>query len=129
MQKSLGGGQRTTPKGLHQPRPRPSKIYLKRSKNMKKGTYGIVRTYSAGCFAGELISEIGREVTLKNARRLWYWEGASSLSQLAQEGTSKPDQCKFPVEVTELKIYEATEMLAVTDIARKSIKLVKIWAQ
>lgn len=50
----------------------------------------IVRTYSAGVFAGELETKDGREVTLMNARRLWYWTGAASLSQLAQEGTSKP---------------------------------------
>ena len=41
---------------------------------MKKGDYVIVRTCSAGVFAGTLASRIGQEVTLKNARRLWYWD-------------------------------------------------------
>lgn len=45
--------------------------------------YVIVRTYTAGAFAGELESRNGREVVLLNARRIWYWSGAASLSQLA----------------------------------------------
>lgn len=88
--------------------------------------YVIIRTYSAGCFAGELVSRNGKEVALANARRLWYWAGAASLSQLAAEGTSKPDECKFavPVEVT---LTEAIEVITVTDAARKSIEGVLPW--
>jgi hypothetical protein len=41
---------------------------------MKKGGYIICRTYSAGVFAGTLEKREGREVTLSNTRRLWYWE-------------------------------------------------------
>lgn len=87
----------------------------------------IVRTYSAGVFAGELKSRKGKEVVLLNARRLWYWSGAASLSQLAQEGTSKPAQCKFPVPVTEITLTEAIEILSVTPAAWKSIGEVPIW--
>lgn len=58
--------------------------------------YVIVRTYSAGVFAGYLKNRNGKEVEMINARRIWYWEGAASLSQLAMDGTSKPDGCKFP---------------------------------
>lgn len=36
---------------------------------MTKGQYVIVRTYSAGCFAGTLVSRKGQDVTLKDARR------------------------------------------------------------
>ena len=46
----------------------------------------IVRTYSAGVFAGTLARKDGKEVELTNARRLWYWRGAASLSQLATVG-------------------------------------------
>ena len=49
----------------------------------------ICRTYSAGVFAGFLESREGKEVVLTKARRLWYWDGAASLSQLAMEGTKK----------------------------------------
>lgn len=91
--------------------------------------YVICRTYSAGVFAGELVSRNGREVVLKNARRLWYWKGAASLSQLAQEGTSDPKGCKFPCEVDRVELLEAIEILDVTPKARESIKSVKVWEE
>ena len=87
----------------------------------------IVRTYSAGVFAGELISRKGKEVKLKNARRLWYWAGAASLSQLAQEGTSQPNSCKFPCAVDQIELTEAIEILSMTEKACQSIDGVPVW--
>lgn len=89
--------------------------------------YYIVRTYSAGVFAGEIVRRDGKEVTLKNARRIWYWSGAASLSQLAVDGTNDPDGCKFPCEVPEVVLTEAIEILTCTDAARKSIASVPVW--
>lgn len=94
---------------------------------MKKGKYVIVRTYSAGVFAGELVSRAGQEVVLANARRIWYWSGAASLSQLAMEGTSDPAGCKFPCEVSRVELLQAVEILDVTDKAKESIKAVPVW--
>ena len=91
--------------------------------------YVIVRTYSAGVFAGYLEKQEGKEVILRNVRRLWYWDGAASLSQLAMEGVNKPDNCKFPVEVNKIILTEAIEILDCTDVAFNSIKNVKIWTQ
>lgn len=87
----------------------------------------MVRTFSAGVFVGEMKSRKGKEVVLRNARCLWYWSGAASLSQLAEEGTSKPDQCKFPVPVSEITLTEAIEILSVSPAAWKSIQKVPIW--
>lgn len=89
--------------------------------------YVIVRTYTAGVFSGYLESRNGQEVTLRKARRLWYWEGAASLSQLAQDGTSKPTKCKFPAEVDKAQLLQAIEILSVTDKAQKSINGVAVW--
>lgn len=94
--------------------------------NSKK--YVIVRTYSAGCFAGTLVRREGQEVTLTNARRLWYWSGAASLSQLAVDGTSNPSNCKFPVAVPEIELTQAIEIIACTPQARKSIEGVPVWS-
>jgi hypothetical protein len=98
-----------------------------RKKVTTKRPYVIVRTYSAGVFAGELVSRDGKEVTLANVRRLWYWAGAASLSQLAVEGTSSPTKCKFPCEVPCVTLTEAIELLDVTEAARKSIAEVPVW--
>jgi hypothetical protein len=89
--------------------------------------YVIVRTYSAGVFAGEQVDRNGKTVELKNARRLWYWDGAASLSQLAMEGTCKPENCKFPCEVTTIILTEAVEIIPCTKKAMESIKGVKVW--
>ena len=89
--------------------------------------YVIVRTYSAGVFAGYLARRNQKEVSLINARRLWRWEGAASLSQLAMEGVSSPQNCKFPCEVDSVTLTEAIEIIDCTEKAQKSIKRVKIW--
>lgn len=87
----------------------------------------IVRTYSAGVFYGELVKKDGKEVELKNARRIWYWSGAASLSQLAMSGTSDPSNCKFPEAVARVILTEAIEILETTKRAQKSIEGVEIW--
>ncbi len=63
------------------------------------------------------------------ARRLWYWKGAASLSQLAMEGVKYPDECKFPCEVDQIELMEAIEILDVTDKAKESIAMVPIWKE
>lgn len=95
-------------------------------KNTKK-PFVIVRTYSAGVFAGELEKRNGQEVTLVNARRLWYWDGAASLSQLAVDGVSKPQNCKFPVSVPRVLLLQAVEILDASEAARLSIDGVPVW--
>lgn len=80
----------------------------------------IVRTYSAGVFFGEIVSRNGKEAKMRNARRLWYWEGAASLSQLAMEGTSKPGGCKFPVAVKEVTLTEVIEVIEATPRPKKT---------
>jgi hypothetical protein len=89
----------------------------------------IVRTYSAGVFAGVLKSRKGREVILTNARRIYYWSGAATLSQLSAEGTSKPDQCKFPCAVPEVTLLEVIEILPLSAKAKASLDAVKVWAE
>lgn len=91
--------------------------------------YVIVRTYSAGVFAGYLKSKINQEVILSNARRIWYWDGASSLSQLAMEGTKLPENCKFPCEVNIVELFQVIEILDVTPEAQQSIAEVPVWKQ
>ena len=91
--------------------------------------YVIVRTYSAGVFAGTLESRNGQEVVLSNARRIWYWKGAASLSQLAVDGTSNPGGCKFPVEVPRVELLQVIEILDVTKKAKASIAAVPVWKQ
>ena len=96
----------------------------------KKKPYVIIRTYSAGVHAGYLESKkstaAGVEVRLSNARRLWYWDGAASLSELSVDGVSRPQNCKFPTEVPWIDLL-AIEILPCSKKAQDSIKSVAVW--
>ncbi len=91
--------------------------------------YVVIRTQNAGVFAGYLKEKTGETVILKQARRLWYWSGACSLSQLAMEGTKKAGECKFPCEVETIELNQVIEIIDATEEARLSIKSVKVWEQ
>lgn len=94
---------------------------------MKEGMKVIVRGDRSGVFYGEFVKREGREVKLKNCRRLWYWDGANSISELAEKGTQKPDNCKFTVIVENIEILDGIEVIECTDKAIKSIEGVKVW--
>lgn len=97
-------------------------------KNKTGMEYCIVRTYSAGVFAGWYDRKTkGKEGKVIEARRLWYWDGANSLSQLAVDGTNKPDNCKFPIAVDEIDLKEIIEVIPCTQKGKDSIEGVKIW--
>jgi len=90
--------------------------------------YVIIRTHSAGVHAGYLFKKDGGEVTLKKARRIYYWDGAKTLSQLAMEGTKRPENCKFPCEVDTIQL-QWIEIVDCTEKARLSIQGVDVWEE
>ena len=89
----------------------------------------MVRTEKAGVFAGILAARVGDEAIVRNARRIWYWSGAASLSQLATRGTSKPNECKFPAPVSEVLLLGVIEIIPMTDDAVASIASVPVWSE
>ena len=99
---------------------------------MKKSYIGksvLIRAHQAGVFVGILKEKDGQSVILKNARRLWYWDGAASISQIAMSGVSKPENCKFPEAVLEAQIEQVIEILPMTEKAVRSINEVKVWSK
>jgi hypothetical protein len=90
--------------------------------------YVIIRSDRAGVFAGNLKDRKCTEVELTNARRLWHWSGAASLSQLAIDGVSKPEECKFPVELPSITVLGVIEIIPCTEKAMKSIQSVPVWS-
>lgn len=89
--------------------------------------YVIVRGDRSGVFAGLLVSQEGQKVVLKECRRLWYWNGAASISQIAKEGVKSPGSCKFTVTVDEIAILDAIEIIPTTAEAEANIKAVREW--
>jgi hypothetical protein len=97
---------------------------------MKKDKFYIIRTHSAGVWFGNVKKIDGTIATITNAKRLWAWSGAASLSQLCIEGTKNPDQCKFALTITDdegVYLSQVVEVLPCTDEAVLNIKSVPEW--
>lgn len=93
------------------------------------GQHCIVRTKAAGVFAGTIKKIDASSAIVTDARRIWYWVGAATLSQLATEGTSRPAECKFPAAVPMVFLNGVIEVIPTSDEARKSIDGVPVWRQ
>ena len=87
----------------------------------------IIRGDRSGVFFGTLKEKNGTEVKLADCRRLWFWSGAASISQIAVDGTVNPSGCKFTVTVPEIVITDVIEVIPCSDKAIKSIEGVKEW--
>ena len=87
----------------------------------------IIRADRAGVFYGEIKERNKDEVVMTNVKRLWYWDGAASLSQLATEGVTRPNNCKFTVTVPEMTILGVIEIIPCTEKAIESIESVRVW--
>jgi hypothetical protein len=87
----------------------------------------IVRADRAGVFFGKIKERNGSEVNMTDVRRLWHWDGAASLSQMAVEGVKEPQNCNFTVTVPEMTILGVIEIIPCTDEAEKNIKGVPEW--
>jgi len=90
----------------------------------------IIRTYSAGVWFGTVKELENSECVLLNARRLWYWDGANSLSQLAVDGSTKGDKCKFSMAINEdcgIYLPQVIEVLPCSEKSIINIENVKEW--
>jgi hypothetical protein len=95
--------------------------------NPEYHSYVIVRSADAGVFAGYLLDRQGSVVRLLQARRIWYWAGAATLSELAIRGTKQPERCKFPGPVPMVELLGCCEILYCTDEGRVNIEAVPEW--
>ena len=94
---------------------------------MYEGKKCIVRCDRAGVFFAEVASRNGQEAELRDARRLYYWAGATDCLQLAQEGVKKPDECKFTISVPSIIVTDVIEVIPCTPAAIESLDGVKVW--
>ena len=87
------------------------------------GRYVIVRTYSAGVHVGVLTSRNGREVVLSNARRIWRWTDANTLSEISLRGVGADSRVSEPVQ--EITLTEAIEIIPCTVEATINLRSAK----
>lgn len=91
----------------------------------------IIRSYGAGVFFGTL-NEVEKcednwTVELLDCRRIWYWEGACSITQLAVDGTKNPYRCKFTVTEPSVIVSSVIELHECSEVSVKSIESVPEW--
>jgi hypothetical protein len=87
----------------------------------------VVRAKNAGVFFGTIVEKTEKSVKMKNVRKLWYWDGACAVEEIAQTGVAKPENCKFTVTVSEMEINDWEQILPATEEAIKSIEGVIEW--
>lgn len=87
----------------------------------------LIRCRWSGVFFGEVVERNGQEVIISNARRIWRWKGARTLSELASFGTTSPNDCKFPAPCeTDIQVLDAIEVLDVSLKAEESLDSVPV---
>ena len=85
----------------------------------------IVRTFSAGVHFGDIVERKGREVLLRNARRIWSWNGGRlSLSEIAVQGVI---EARISVAVPSILLTEAIEIIEPTHAAWENLQAVPPW--
>jgi hypothetical protein len=115
-------------------------VYVKKSSIPKQSAgaklkgkmpYVLIRSYASGVHFGYLKSKkpLGDRfvVELEDSRRVHYWDGACSLSQLALEGTKAPANCRISVEVQLIEIAEVIEIIPLSKKAAENLKGVPVW--
>lgn len=85
----------------------------------------LVRAYEAGVYFGTLAEKEGNEVRMTNVRNIWRWEGASCLSQIANNGVAGSSRLSPVVE--EMVILNVCQIIPCSDKAISNLEGIKVW--
>lgn len=87
----------------------------------------IIRCDRAGVFIAGIAERHGSEADLVDARRIHYWEGAASISQLAMEGAANRSACRISVPVPAMTVLGVIEIIPATDAAVQNLEGGPVW--
>ena len=94
------------------------------------GRVVLIRSYSSGVHFGTLerVDDLlsGAAVKLQNARRIHYWEGAASLSQIAKEGVNQ-ERSRVAMELPEFYCTQVIECIPMSEFALDNLKSAPVW--
>lgn len=85
------------------------------------GNFVIVRTFSAGVHTGFLVSMDGRQVELREARRIWRWSGANTLNEVSLRGCNN-SYTRISEAVERIILTEAIEVICCTPEAENNLR-------
>lgn len=91
------------------------------------GRHVIVRSNMAGVFFGILAEKNGVELTLKDARKFYYFSGANTVEDLATEGALNVRETQLTVSVEVLVLSSFDQMIPCTENAISQIKTIPVW--
>lgn len=101
------------------------------NKKATKKQYVIVRCSHAGVHAGYLLKQTATHVVLTDARRIWYWNGAASLSEIAVYGLNpaKMSANKIACRVSQIQLRQTDvcEIIACETDGQKSVESAPVW--
>jgi hypothetical protein len=92
--------------------------------------YVILRCSGAGVHAGELVERGapgGKMHVLKNARRIWRFNGAQTLSEVAVYGLNAESRVAPVVERQEIRFDDCHEIIHCQPAGRAAIEAAKEW--
>lgn len=92
--------------------------------------YCVVRTYSAGVHIG-FVKSFGikhpQHAELIKSRRLHYWAGAASLSQVAMDGVD--ESSRIAVELPEVELTDVVEVITCSTKSKEFFQKAKAWVK
>lgn len=88
----------------------------------------VIRTYASGVHFGTLAAQDGRQVELRDARRLWRWfaKDGISLSEVAQNGIVA-GKSRICAPVPAITILDAIEIIPASDAAAGMIREAEVY--
>ncbi len=95
-----------------------------------KNYYGekvLVRGVQSGVYFGTLVERNGQEVEMKDVRNIWWWNGANTLLDLAENGARNTSDCRFSNKVNSIVLTDVCEIVPCSEKAIKAIEGVKEW--
>lgn len=104
---------------------------VSQSQSVNGMPFVMIRSDRSGVHFGYLKSKVVStdkwNVELVNSRRVYYWSGAATLSQLANDGTKKPNDCKITMELPFIEVAGVIEIIPISQVAEKNLKGVAVW--
>lgn len=87
----------------------------------------IARIDRAGVFHGTLYNKDGETTTMTDVRRIYYWQGALSVTDMSVTGVTSGSKISLPAKRVEFETAKVIELIECTDEASKSIEEIEPW--
>lgn len=87
----------------------------------------IARIDRAGVFHGTLAAKDAETTTMTDVRRIYYWRGALSVTDMSVTGVKAGSKVTVPAKRVEFETTKVVELIECTDEASKSIESIEPW--